>query len=145
RGPSTLSGRARADATRSERDRLVCWKYWWELNRDALLEHAARDATAVRTIGGEPAFDAHGDAGGAPWRAARLAPLVQSLRKAMAEEDLQVAGSAALALGRVVERGDTALARQELLAMLGRREVALREQAVLALGALGSAEALAPL
>ena len=135
-GPAT-GRRATGDAT----DR---WEYWWEANKDLYLQlrGGAQAVTQSTAFLGRAAEVPDARRVGADAVRSRVLP---ALLSALSEHEADVVDSAALALARIVAPEQAHLALAPLVRTLDHPQRSAREAAALALGVVGSTEALADL
>jgi len=128
------------------------WEFWWEANRDELLNLKSR-LTASRTTSGSLIFltgrGRDGDVETGSRRASRdrvdraVTPTLQGMLEAATDRD--ILDSSILALGRSVSPEHTDLVLADALALLSHDELSVQTSAALSLGVLGDPAALAPL
>ena len=121
------------------------WEFWWEANDDAFLELKSRlrkhSGTSVTTVGlgrGEIGGAALLQRIGSEERGRIRAALLQALRS----DEADIVDSAAIALARMSSPADAAAVLPALCEVLGHPQKTAREAATLALGILGSSDAL---
>jgi HEAT repeat protein len=139
-GPSAGAPRGPTTGRRAHTESLDRWEFWWEANQDELLlAHARR---AVVSAAGQASSN-----GDAPTVHALTAEQARSrvlpaLLSALGDKEGEVADTAALALARDVPAEQGALAQGPLVRVLKHDAKSAREAATLALGVVGSSDAL---
>ncbi|MBI4879289.1 MAG: HEAT repeat domain-containing protein [Planctomycetes bacterium] len=123
------------------------WQFWWESNKDRYLDLRARlgENTVVSGSAGfltgmgrkEPAATSRRPTADEVNR--RLLPL---LRGVLTEKDAEVVDSAVLAIGRTVRAGSAALVLEDIKQVLASEQDTPQQSAILALGVLGSRDAV---
>ena len=132
-GPPTTGGAGMRPATgglggrKGASEGFERWEFWWEHNKDRFLAEAraARPATAERKLA--PEFRERA---------------IETLLAALADPDPDIADAAPLALARVAGRSAPVAVTDALAKALAHPGATVREEATLALGLVGSDDAL---
>jgi HEAT repeat protein len=137
-GPTTPRGSAAGQPTVGPRTGVrvaldeIGWNVWWRWNRRAFLR-PNRLTGRVGPITGPGS----GDDDGSGFRAHARRSILPFLRERIRDEDARIRGAAAITLARI----DGAEAVPDLLGLLDDPSIAVRNDAILALGATGSSQA----
>ncbi len=121
---------------------LASWEYWWEMHEDALVQLDEGDAPTPTRTSGPGNFTGRGRrvTSAATSAFSEVLPvLLDVLRR---ETDFELCDSAALAVGRVAPAEQAPILMDDLRRALQHPTLSVRTSATLALGALGSEQAL---
>lgn len=123
------------------------WEFWWEHNKDPFLDLKERmkggtvsSGSAGFLTGRAKAVDAV--SANRPSASEVKDNLVPAFIEALGETHPDIVDSAALAIGRSVREGDAPAVMETLVKALGHKEKTAREAATLAMGVLGSVDAV---
>ncbi len=144
-GMGRTNGYGRRDPSKS--GAFEQWEFWWEANDDAFLDLKSRlrqqnGTTAVSLAGGRGAVVP--SALTQRLSGADRASIRSALLTALAGSDAEIVDSAAIALARMTSAKDEGAVAvvAELTKVLGHSEKTAREAATLALGIVGSTDAI---
>jgi HEAT repeat protein len=123
------------------------WQFWWEANKDPYLDLKSRLGGSP-SVSGSAGFLAglgrkvEADRTNRPTAAEINDQIVPTLKSVLGEDDADILDSAVLALGRVVRPDSAALVLEDIKGALANENSTVQQAAILALGVLGSSEAI---
>ncbi len=144
RGPVTgpgLGGRRRPSEGYEQ------WQFWWESNKDRYLDLRRRLGENTIQTGSAGFLTGMGRKEAAALSRRPSAEEVNQtilplLRSVLSENDADIVDSAVLAIGRTVRPDSAALALEDIKQVLGSQDTTPQQSAILALGVLGSRDAV---
>ena len=123
------------------------WQFWWEYNKEPYLNLRERLGSSTSQSGGIGFLTGAGRKNAAstskrPTASEVNAKIVPILKSVLDEDDADIVDSAVLALGRVVRADSGSLVLEDIKASLKNSNITVKQSAILALGVLGSTEAI---
>jgi HEAT repeat protein len=118
------------------------WEFWWESNEDAwLLPASARD-TVVSAAGSDGLTTAAAPVERGPSAGVLRTKALPQLLALLSARETDLVDSSAMALGHIVQADEANLALKPLTRLLDHAQLSVRESATIALGMVGSSDAL---
>ncbi len=146
-GPSVgpVTGGGLLGAAKKRAPSYTNWETWWRLNKHPYLNLRARLASKFSVTGGERSTMATVEAGAISPRPSfgeLETEVIPLLKKLLKENDPDIVDSAVLALARVTPAEKASVVLEDIKRALGHDERSVRQSAILALGVLGSKDAI---